>query len=122
MTDQMKMWLDLLAFAALVLGMGFMLLTALGMWRLPDLYHRMHAANIGVTLGITSLLIAALFNLCTLEEASTINIITKVLLLIIFQFGANPVGAHLLSKAAHADRCPMWKGTLGDELEDDTAR
>ena len=36
-----------------------------------------------------------------------------------FQFVANPVGAHLLAKAAHMDMTPNWAGTLSDELSED---
>lgn len=122
MDYNVDMFLDLLACATMILGTTFMLLAAIGLWRLPDLYHRMHAATKGVTLGITGLLIAALCNLSTLPEARPVNIATKAILLILFQFVANPVGAHLLAKAAHADRCPIWKGTLSDELEEDTLR
>ena len=122
MSDTTQMILDLLTVAAMLFGLFFLTLGALGMWRLPDFYHRVHAASKGVTLGITGLLIAALFNLCTLEDATVINIVTKVVLVIIFQFVANPVGAHLLAKAAHLDGCPQWKGTLSDELEQDAPR
>jgi multicomponent Na+:H+ antiporter subunit G len=122
MDYNIDVFLDLLACGTMVLGTTFMLLAAVGLWRLPDLYHRMHAATKGVTLGITGLLIAALCNLSTLPDARPVNIATKAILLILFQFVANPVGAHLLAKAAHADRCPIWKDTLSDELEEDTLR
>ncbi len=121
MSDNVQMILDLLTVAALLFGLFFMTVGAVGLWRLPDFYHRVHAASKGVTLGITGLLVAAMFNLSTHEEATVINIITKVVLAIIFQFVANPVGAHLLAKAAYLDGCPQWEGTLGDELGEDTS-
>ena len=114
-----EMTLNLLTVAALIGGLFFMTVGVVGLWRMPDLYNRIHAATKGVTLGIAGLLLAAAFSLTTLEEATPINIITKVALVILFQFVANPVGAHLLAKAAHMDRCPTWTGTLIDELEED---
>ncbi len=117
-----QMILDLLTVAALLFGLFFITVGAVGLWRLPDFYHRVHAASKGVTLGLTGLLIAAMFGLCMHEEASVINIVTRVVLVILFQFVANPVGAHLLAKAAHQDGCPKWEGTLSDDLEEDLAR
>jgi len=116
----MQMAHDLLTVAAMLFGVFFMTVGAVGLARMPDLYHRMHAATKCVTLGIAGLLIAAAISLITLEEASPVDLITKVLLVIVFQFVANPVGAHLLSKAAHLDGCNPWQGTLSDELEEDS--
>lgn len=121
MHDTALMMLDLLTVAALLFGLFFMALAAIGLCRLPDFYHRVHAGSKGVTLGITGLLVASMFSLALHNDASAINIVTKVALVIIFQFVANPVGAHLLAKAAHLDGCPKWHGTLSDELEEDAA-
>jgi multisubunit Na+/H+ antiporter MnhG subunit len=35
-----------------------------------------------------------------------------------FQFIANPVGSHLLAKAAKLDNCPVWEGQIADEEHD----
>ncbi len=118
--NQLQLVSDLIIVAALIAGMFFMTVGAVGLWRMPDLYHRMHAATKGVTLGITGLMLAAMFSLTTLEDATPVNIVTKVVLVVMFQFVANPVGAHLLAKAAHVDGCPKWSGTLSDDLEEDT--
>ena len=121
MNDPMHMLLDLTAFFFLAFGLFFMTVGAVGLLKLPDMYHRMHAATKGVTLGISGMLLAALFTLPSHQNASTIEIFTKIMLVILFQFVANPVGAHLLAKAAHDDQCPIWEGTLSDELEEDNA-
>lgn len=113
------MILDVLTTLFLIFGVFFMCLAAVGVVRLPDFYHRMHAATKGVTLGIMGILVASMFCLSTHPDVSVINIVTKVALVILFQFVANPVGAHLLSKAAHLDNCPQWEGTLSDELAED---
>lgn len=122
MNVDMHLVFDLVTFFFLAFGLFFMTVGAVGLLRLPDMYHRMHAATKGVTLGISGMLMAALFSLPTHQEASAVAIFTKVVLVILFQFVANPVGAHLLAKAAHHDGCPMWKGTLSDELEEDNAK
>ena len=111
--------LDLMTIFFLLAGLFFMFVGAVGIVRLPDIYHRMHAATKSVTLGITGLLIAAAFALSFIEGASHTAIATRVVLVILFQFIANPVGAHLLAKAAHQSGCTPWSGTLSDELEED---
>jgi len=114
--------LDILTLVFIVFGLFFMLVGAVGIVRLPDVYHRMHAATKSVTLGITGLLIAAFFALVQHPNVSSIGILTSISLVIIFQFVANPVGAHLLAKACHLDKADIWEHTLSDELEQDRDR
>jgi multicomponent Na+:H+ antiporter subunit G len=111
--------LDLLTVAALIFGLFFMFIGALGLWRLPDLFNRMHAASKPITLGISGMLLAAAFHMGTVEGASLLGVGTRAVLVIVFQFVAAPVAAHMISKAAHMDRAAVWEGTLSDELRDD---
>jgi multicomponent Na+:H+ antiporter subunit G len=113
--------LDLFTCAFLLFGLFFMTVGALGIVRMPDVYHRMHAATKGVTLGIVGMLVAGAFALIMQESASPFRIVTLIALVILFQFVANPVGAHMLAKAGHLDGCPRWDKTLSDELEEDRA-
>ncbi len=119
MTSTNTTFLDLATVFFLLTGLFFMFVGALGIVRLPDLYHRMHAATKSVTLGITGLLIAAALALSLIEGASHTAIATRVVLVILFQFIANPVGAHLLAKAAHQTGCQPWSGTLSDDFDKD---
>ena len=110
---------NLLAFFFLAAGLFFMLLAAVGLVRMPDFYHRTHAATKGATLGTVGMLVAIMLFLVSHHDVSTIDIVAKAVLVIIFTFIANPVGAHLLSKAAHLDKAPKWKNTISDDLESD---
>jgi len=117
------MLVDLLTVFFLAFGVFFMMVGALGLVRLPDVYHRMHAATKGVTLGVSGMMLAAAFATTTHDGAApSYQLITTVALVIMFQFVANPVGAHMLSKAAHLDGCPLWEGTCGDELREDEGK
>ena len=113
--------LDLLVIAFLLFGIFFMFVAAFGLIRLPDVYHRMHAATKGVTLGISGLIIAAALHHAQAPDANVINIITKVILVILFQFIANPVGSHLLAKAAKLDNAPVWDRQIADEAHNPVA-
>lgn len=120
---------DILTVAALLFGLFFLFIGALGIWRLPDLFNRMHAASKCGTLGLCGLLCAGVLHFARLylstESAAEptwetlVGAATKAALVILFQFTAAPVGAHMLARAAHLDRAAKWDGTLADELDQD---
>jgi len=86
-----------------------MALGSIGIIRLPDSYHRLHAVTKCSTLGLMGLLLGAMFHL------GTPSVVTKGLLIIVFTFVANPVGSHMLGKAALRARFRQWPGTIDDE-------
>ncbi|MEM1424012.1 MAG: monovalent cation/H(+) antiporter subunit G [Planctomycetota bacterium] len=101
--------LDLLAAFALLVGLFFVFVGAVGVFRMPDAYHRIHASSKCTTLGLTGMLVAACLHL------GGVNIVSKAVITIVFTFIATPIGSHLLSKAAHRGGLPTWEGTLDDE-------
>ena len=130
--------LNLLTILSIAFGLFFMFIGALGLWRLPDLYHRMHAASKCVTLGLCGMMLAAVFHLSAVAAVakeplpgvmaadvdapvsrSVVAVMTKAVLVIVFQFVASPIAAHMLARAAHLDGSPIWEGTLSDELAED---
>ncbi len=132
---QTSVILNLLTVAALVIGLFFMLVGAIGVWRLPDVYHRMIASSKCITLGITSMLLASVLHMAAevkvdgMEEMasstevshpSAVGAATKAILVIIFQFIAAPVAANILACAAHRDKVALWEKTLSDELDEDS--
>ena len=108
--------LDTLAIFFLIAGLFFMLVGAVGVFRMPDIYHRLHAASKCSTLGMIGLLLAASCHV------GTADVIAKSIAVVLFIFVSNPVGSHMLAKAAHRDKAPQWKGTLSDELAEDNAK
>ncbi|MFW6336231.1 MAG: monovalent cation/H(+) antiporter subunit G [Phycisphaeraceae bacterium] len=110
MIDEVLLFIaDLLAIVCLVIGLFFMTVGAVGVLRLPDVYHRLHAATKCTTLGLLGLLLAAILHVHALD------VMTKALLTVAFTFVASPVGSHMLAKAALADHAPQWSGTIDDE-------
>lgn len=108
----MTLFLDLVSAVFLLIGLFFMFVSALGIVRLPDTFLRLHAASKGPTLGLMGLLLAAVVHLGTAQVA------LKALIVIVFVFIANPIGSHLLAKAALRGGHPKWEGTVGDESGD----
>ncbi|HEB60841.1 MAG TPA: monovalent cation/H(+) antiporter subunit G [Phycisphaeraceae bacterium] len=104
---------DFLASLFLLAGLFFMVVGVVGMHRFPDPYGKLHATTKCVTLGMLGFLLAAIFHLWVLP------IITKAVMTIAFVFIANPVGSHMIAKAAHKAGYRIWDKTLSDELEED---
>jgi len=79
-----------------VVGAFFVLVAAIGVLRLQDLYMRMHAASKAGTLGSGVLLIAiAVFS----RES---DVVLRALAGVVFFLLTAPISAHLLARAAYA--------------------
>lgn len=94
----------------LIAGAAFIFIAALGAFRFPDLYTRMHAVSKATTLGLGSMLIGVAIAL------PSAGLIAKILAVILFLFLTTPVAAHMIGRAAHLCKIPQWKGTVADEL------
>jgi multicomponent Na+:H+ antiporter subunit G len=88
------LWTDVLALAAVVLGVFFMLVASFGVLRLPDFTQRIHAPTKAATLGLIFLLLALSLH------AREGPVVTKALLALLFIGVTAPVGAHILARAA----------------------
>jgi multicomponent Na+:H+ antiporter subunit G len=91
-------------------GATFLLLAALGMARMPDLFMRMQSASKASTLGIGCVLLALAFHF----PGISVNI--RVGATIVFFFLTAPITAHLIGRAAYFVGVPVWEGTVIDEL------
>ncbi|MBN2860674.1 MAG: monovalent cation/H(+) antiporter subunit G [Sphaerochaetaceae bacterium] len=89
-------------------GSLFLLLGALGVVRMPDLFNRIQAGTKATTLG-TMLFLAGI----AIAEPSWIP---KLLLLILFIIFTNPVSSHVLARSAHHTGIRMSDKTVVDHL------
>jgi len=101
---------DLFAAAALLTGTFFVLVSALGALRFPDLFMRMHAATKAGTLGAGLILAAAVI------VFGTTAVTTKAVLVFLFLLLTMPVAAHVLGRVAYYDGVPLWDRTEVDAL------
>jgi multicomponent Na+:H+ antiporter subunit G len=97
----------------ILLGAVFTMLAGIGTLRFDDVYSRMHPAAKGPTLG---LLLVALGAAIELRELGPV---LALALVVVLQFLAAPLGAHLLGRAIHIS-LPMQADEV-DELADDLA-
>jgi multicomponent Na+:H+ antiporter subunit G len=105
--------IELLAAACLFLGTFLMVITALGLLRLPDVFCRMHAAGKAGTLGVVLIILGAVIAL-----AGTPNDVSvRGLLAVVFQFLTTPAATHLLARAAYVCDYPLSERTAVDELK-----
>lgn len=103
--------LDVVGMILATIGLVFFLGAAVGLYRFPDFYTRMHAAGKGDTL--SSLLILAGFGLITLEDFSAVGLllVVKVLAIVLFIMLTSPTSTHALMRAGFEDGVePVVKG------------
>src|SRR3712207_6181958 len=96
--------------ALLLVGASFLLLAAVGLVRMPDLFTRMSAATKGTTLGVGCMFLAVGIYF------PGIGITARALAGIGFFFVTAPVAAHMIARAAYFVGVPLWEGTVRDEL------
>jgi len=95
----------------MLMGAAFMLLAALGVMRMPDLYTRMQPATKASTLGAGFMLLAVAVHF------GTVGVTMRALAGMVFLVLTAPVAAHMIGRAAYALGVPQWEGTVVDELE-----
>ncbi len=100
-----------IAAALLLLGSLLMLLSAVGLLRMPDLYNRLSAASKATSLGAIFLL--AGFAVVQLD----VSVIGRALATIVFVLVTVPVASHAIARAGYRDGVPLWKHSTVDEWE-----
>ncbi len=91
-----------------IAGAIFLLLAALGLVRMPDVYNRMQAGTKATTLG--SILFLAGVGIAFPSW------LPRLALLIVFIVFTNPISSHALIRAAHAAGIPLASQTVQDDL------
>lgn len=100
----------------LIAGSLFILVAALGIIRLRDVYMRMHAITKASSLGIALYLIAVIF---AKPDLRTAFFSFMIILFIIF---TAPIASHLLARVAHAKGIKLSHGAVMDELAEDDSK
>ena len=103
--------IELIAAALMLVGALFVLVAALGVVRMPDLFMRMHAATKASTLGAGLVLASAMVFF------TTTAVTTKAMLVFLFLLLTAPVAAHVLGRAAYYDGVALWDRTEVDALK-----
>ena len=97
----------------LLLGATLVLLAAIGVLRMPDLFTRMQAATKAATLGLGCLLLGVAIQLGDFPA------FVRAISIGAFVMVTSPVSTHVIARAAYLTRVPLWQGTLVDEWRAD---
>lgn len=108
-----EMLINSLIILFITIGVFFIVVTAIGLIRLPDVYSRAHAASKSATLAVMSILIGVFLHFWLVEG----NFNPRIILGIVFLFITGPVGGHMVAKAAYFSGVPLAKETVRDDME-----
>jgi multicomponent Na+:H+ antiporter subunit G len=97
-----------LASFAVLAGAAFMLVAALGVVRLPDIYTRMQAATKAATVGVVGVMCGVAVAFADAPVTARVALVSAFLLL------TSPVAAHAIARSAHARGVPVAPGTRVD--------
>lgn len=95
----------------IVLGCVAVLLSAVGVVRMPDVYTRLHASSKATTLGAIFALVAGALYFGNWES------ITKAAIAIVFLAITAPIGSHAIARAAYVAGVRMADSDAIDEME-----
>ena len=95
-----------------LLGTSFMLIAAIGVVRLPDVWMRMHASTKSATFGVGCMALAV-----AASHLRELGVDMRALIIIGFVFQTAPVAAHMIGRAAYRKGVKPWRGTTRDELK-----
>lgn len=105
----MPLVVEILVSLLLLIGSLFTLIGAIGLYRLPDFYTRLHGPTKATTLGVGAIVIGSLLFFSVRGDSLSLH----ELLLTLFLFITAPVSAHMLAKAAMQLRLKQSEKTQG---------
>jgi multicomponent Na+:H+ antiporter subunit G len=93
------------------IGAVFVLLAAIGVLKMPDLFLRISVTTKAATLGVGLMLVGVTLHF------SDFYTTTRSIAIVLFVFLTAPIGAHLIGRAAYIFGVPLWKNNRVDQLE-----
>ena len=105
--------MEILAAVAMLIGTALMLIASIGLLRFPDIFCRMHAAGKAGTLGVSTIIFAAIIFFFQTEPSVSL----RGILAIFFQFLTTPAATHLLAHASYLTDYRLSDRTAVDELK-----
>ena len=90
------------AIVLIIAGLFVTLVAAIGVLRLPDFYTRLHASGKVESLGV----LITMLGLAVYNGFSITSV--KIVVIAVFIMLANPIGTHILSRAAYRSGVAPW--------------
>ena len=102
------------ALVLVAIGAIFMLISSIGILRLPDVFSRMHAAGKATTVGVSFVLLGA--GVYFWEQ----HLFARMVLLIILIFATSPISTTAMARAAYHTSATGRHHLKRDEIESTT--
>jgi multicomponent Na+:H+ antiporter subunit G len=106
------LYLEVLGVLLMSVGTLFVFVAGVGVWRLPDVYMRLHASTKAGTLGV------ALNAAGLVVFFPDLGLFTRALALVLFLLLTAPVSAHMIGQASYFSPDylggAIWEGTIVD--------
>ncbi|WP_421683956.1 Na+/H+ antiporter subunit G [Stutzerimonas urumqiensis] len=106
----MPVWIEVAVSLFLLFGSLFALVGAIGLFRLPDFFTRLHGPTKATTLGVGAIVLGSMIFFSSRGDGLSLH----ELLIMVFLFITAPVSAHMLAKAAMQQRLPRVDRTRGE--------
>ncbi|AXF57276.1 Na+/H+ antiporter subunit G [Salicibibacter kimchii] len=103
--------IEILVSILLIVGVIMILISAIGLIRLPDVYTRSHGATKSATLGVLCTLAGVFLHFGLVEGFYSV----RLLLGIVFVFLTAPVVGHVCCRAAYRSGVPLAEGSAQDD-------
>ncbi len=103
---------DIISAVLMLTGAVFMLISSIGMVRLPDFYIRNSASTKAVVLGVLLILMGVGIHY------DDILIYIEIFAILFFVFLIAPLAAHIVSRAAVITGVKFWEKTNTEDLDD----
>jgi len=105
-------WIEAIVLIISSVGVLFMLISAIGLLRLPDVFSRMHAAGKAATLGVSCLLLAA-------GIFFGANWLWRMFVLILLFFVTAPIATTTMARAAYRSKLSQRVVLEYDDMHQD---
>jgi multicomponent Na+:H+ antiporter subunit G len=103
---------DILIMTLCTIGALFILVSAIGIYRMPDFYTRLSVTVKASTIGVGFILSAVAIYFFDFSVS------TKTFAIIFFLILTSPVAAFMIARTAYVSGVKLWKHTQIDELKD----
>ena len=90
----MELILDIISIGFMLVGSFFVFAGAVGIYRFPDFYTRLHAAGVTDTLGADLVIVGLMF------QAGASLVTVKLIFISLFIFFTSPTSTHAIANAA----------------------
>jgi multicomponent Na+:H+ antiporter subunit G len=104
--------IDIIASLFILMGNIILLIAAIGIIRLPDLYNQIHAVGKAPTLALGLMMIGVSIHF------RSFTVLGESIIIIIFIFLAAPVGSQLLARAAYQTKEYCYNPSRKDALSE----